>query len=204
MTTMSGWVCHKDLHGVLDPQMPDNWTRPRIFSTIVAKSNAGKFPFWRKFVDPFLSEDKGEPGVLGKLSRLFADSRGKGLHVGRPSNADFTQRMHLTQGHNIWAFQEAWAVLDTGFAMGGIRATRDPQKIDYAYLLEAQNGWAYGPASIKGDKTQYYCRTTQFGMFHMGQSRTIHSFWGSAFVRGCPFAGMGWETRPTFSRPNHC
>ena len=23
-------------------------------------------------------------------------------------------------------------------------------------------------------------------------------FWGSAFVRGCPFAGMGWEARPTF------
>ena len=191
MTTMSGWVCHKDLHGVLDPQKPDNWIRPRIFSTIVAKSNAGKSLFWRKFVDLFLSEDKEEPGVLGRLSGLFADSKGKGLHVGKPSNADFAQRMQNTQGHNIWAFQEAWAVLDTAWAMGGMRATKDPQKIDYAYLLEAQNGWAYGPASIKGDKTQYHCRTTQFGMFHMGQSKTIHDFGGLCVCSRLPLRWHG-------------
>ena len=68
---------------------------------------------------------------------------------------------------------------------------KDKEKVDYGYLLDTQNGWAYGPVSIKGEKHQFFAPTTNFGMFHAAQPRAIHEFWGAAFTQGCPFGGMG-------------
>ena len=35
-------------------------------------------------------------------------------------------------------------------------------------------------------------------MFHAGQTKVMHDFWGAAFMQDCPFGHMGWEFRPAF------
>ena len=34
-----------------------------------------------------------------------------------------------------------------------------------------------------------------------GQPKVVHDYWGQAFMKDCPFGGMGWEFRPTFLWP---
>ena len=52
MGTVGGWLCHIDLHACLNPQRPDQRTRPRILSVVTADSNSGKSPFYDLFVKP--------------------------------------------------------------------------------------------------------------------------------------------------------
>ena len=164
---------------------------------MVADTNAGKSPFWHKVLDKIFTSMPGQRCVLESHKQLFMDG-GKGIYCAKCTNADFAKRMHESKGCLFWGLQEAHAILDTPWAMGKNLRPEDKEKVDYGYLLDTQNGWAYGPVSIKGEKHQYFAPTTNFGMFHAAQPRAIHEFWGAAFTQGCPFGGMGWETRPTF------
>ena len=93
-------------------------------------------------------------------------------------------------------------MLDVAWAKGKGRVPMSDRKVAHCYLLNTQNGWSYGPVSIKGEPKQYWSPTTNFGMLHAGQAKVIHDYWGVAFLADCPFGGMGWENRPTFLWPS--
>ena len=195
--SMAGWICHKDLHAQLDPAKPEDEVRCRIFCIIIGATNAGKSPFWRKVLGRVFTGVQGRQSMLQTHKRLFGET-GKGLYLAKATQGDFAKRMHETDGLLFWSSQEGWGVVDTPWACGKKRVQKDKEKVDYSYLLGTQNGWEYGPVSIKSEKAQYHVATTNFGMFHAAQPRAIHEFWGAVFTPDCPFSGMGWENRPTF------
>ena len=200
--TMAGWLCHRDLHGRFDPLRPEHVVRPRIFSVPIGDSNSGNRFVLRQCVNTVHITTGGSVALVDSHQQCFADPGPKPLYVGTATQGDFAERMSRSGGRLFWASPEAWNVLDIGFAKSrGGRVQMDAGKVNYGYLLDTQNGWEYGPVSIKGQKEQYHVPTTNFGMFHLGQPKLIHDFWGQTFMEGCPFGGMGWETRPTFLWP---
>ena len=85
------------------------------------------------------------------------------------------------------------------WARGKGKVSPNPNKVQHCFLLNTQNGCSYGPVSIQAE--QFFVPTTNFAFFHAGQPKVIHDYWGQAFVKDCPFGGMGWEFRPTFLWP---
>ena len=70
-----------------------------------------------------------------------------------------------------------------------------------AALLPAQHTKRLLLWTGKHPSRTVFVPTTNFAFFHAGQPKVIHDYWGQAFVKDCPFGGMGWEFRPTFLWP---
>ena len=198
LCTLGGWLCHRDVHCKFNPRKPEHDVRHRTFAVIIAETNGGKSGFWKQCVEILFTSVAGKPSLMEAFKELFATPGKKGLYVAKATQGDFAARMHDTGGLLFWASQEAWNVLDTAWSLGKQRVPQSSDKVQYGYLLDTQNGWAYGPCSIKGNPVQYHAPVTNFGMFHAGQPKVIHDFWGAVFTQGCPFSGMGYENRPTF------
>ena len=195
--TMGGWLLHHDVHAQFNLARPDRKTRPRIFTHITAAVGCGKTPFFEAFCKPFFfKSDYGESFVT-RFATLVQSADTKGLMVSEPSNSDFAQRMHTTDGHLFWSGPEASILLDFPFACGQLREPSE-KKVDIRRLLEAQNGGVYGPISIKSSKEQVAVPRTNFGLFHVGQAGCIHDFWGRPFTANTPYRGIGLPERPTF------
>ena len=200
LTALAGWCSHKNLHACFDPRKPEDEVRACAFIVLLGASNAGKSPFFRKCVDAVFTSKDGQPSLVEVLADLFIPcSDGKTLLVSQATNADFAKRMKDTLGHLFWASEEAWGMLDVAWAQGKSRVPMSDRKIQHCYLLNTQNGWSYGPLSIKSE--QHFVPSTNFAMFHAGQAKVIHDYWGQVYLPGCPFADMGWEFRPTFLWP---
>ena len=186
--SMVGWLCHKDVHA--------HEVRQRAFVVLIGDSNVGKSPFYRLCVDLICTSTSGRPSLLETHAMLFADGGGKPIFVAQATQGDFAKRMHECGGVLFWASEEAWAMLDVPWALGKGRVKMDPGKVAHCYLLNTQNGWSFGPCSVKAE--QYHAPTTNFGMFHAGQATVVHEYWGTVFTAGCPFKGMGWGKPPNF------
>ena len=131
---------------------------------------------------------------------LFRDFGDKGAYFAMCTQADFNTRMgpSETDGCLFWATDENVLALDTEYAMSRHgKGSKSNMKVDFHMLLSTQNGWRFGPVSTKGGK-QIIVRTTNFGMFHCGQPKCIHQYWGQALVAGSPLNDLGHEARPIF------
>ena len=192
--TLTCWVCHPYLHAVFDSTKPEWETRPRILSCLIGGANCGKTPFSRQCLQPVFYGTPGVEPLLQQFASLFADGGKKGLLLAQATQADFGDRMCDTKGHNVWATDEGLGVVDTVHAMGGGRFNpkRDPEKINFHYILGTQNGFSYGPTSVKSNKEkQYYVNTTQFGFFHCAQPKAVHEYWGHTMRASSPISGQG-------------
>lgn len=201
--TMAPWLCHRSLHVCFNPLKPEHEVRPRLFVTLVAESNCGKSPFFRQLVDAvFVSHSASRPCLVDTFPDRFVDpgpGKDKTLFVQQCTNSDFARRMKASQGHLCWVSEEAWSALDVAWAKGKGRVTHTDRKVQHCFLQNTQNGNSYGPLSINAE--QFFVSTTNFAFFHAGQPKVVHDYWGQAFMKDCPFGGMGWEFRPTFLWP---
>ena len=202
--TMAPWVCHKDLHAAFNPRKPEHIVLARMFSVLIGDSNCGKSPFCRQCPDQVFISTKTRPCLLERLAARFASpgpGKDKTLFLQQATNSDFAKRLKAAQGHLFWMSEECWSVYDVAWAKGKSRTPQDKNKIQMCYLQDTQNGGRYGPLSINAE--QYFVPSTNFAMWHAGQAKVIHDFWGAAFFRDCPFGQMGWEFRPTFLWPRN-
>eukprot|EP00435_Cladocopium_sp_Y103_P022952 s1998_g5.t1 len=201
--TMAPWVCHRSLHACFNPLKPEHEARPRLFVNLIAESNCGKSPFFRQCVDSvFITHLHAQPCLIDRFPNRFAmpgPGKDKTLFVQQCTNSDFARRMKATNGHLCWLSEEAWSALDVAWAKGKGRAPQSDRKVQHCYLQNTQNGQSYGPLSINSE--QFFVPTTNFAFFHAGQPKVVHDYWGQAFIKDCPFGGMGWEFRPTFLWP---
>ena len=46
LSSMVGWLCHKDVHAQFNPLMPEREVRQRVFTVLIGDSNVGKSPFF--------------------------------------------------------------------------------------------------------------------------------------------------------------
>ena len=122
---------------------------------------------------------------------LPGPGKDKTLFVQQCTNSDFARRMKATHGHLCWLSEEAWSALDVAWARGKGRVSQTERKVQHCFLQNTQNGNSYGPMSINAE--QFFVPTTNFAFFHAGQPKVIHDYWGQAFLKDCPFGGMGWE-----------
>ena len=171
--------------------------------TLIAESNCGKSPFFRQCLDAvFVSHNGNRPCLIDTFpDRFVAPGPGKDktLFVQTCTGSDFTKQIKGTRGHLCWLSEEAWSALDVPWAKGKGKVSPNANKVQHCFLLNTQNGCSYGPVSIQAE--QFFVPTTNFAFFHAGQPKVIHDYWGQAFVKDCPFGGMGWEFRPTFLWP---
>ena len=66
-------------------------------------------------------------------------------------------------------------------------------KVQHCYLQNMHNGLGLGPVSINSE--QVFVPTTNFAMFHAGQPRVIHDYWGH-FPAKLPFQWDGVGVSP--------
>ena len=200
---LAPWVCHQDLHGCFNARRPEHKVRPRFFMTLIAESNCGKSPFFRQCLDAiFVSHSRNRPCLTDTFPDRFVvpgPGKDKTLFVQTCTGSDFTKRMKATRGHLCWQSEEAWSALDIAWAKGKGKVSQNSNKVQHCFLLNTQNGCSYSPVSIQAE--QFFVPTTNFCFFHAGQPKVIHDYWGQAFLKDCPFGGMGWEFRPTFLWP---
>ena len=200
---MAPWLCHRSLHVCFNPLKPEHEVRARLFIALVAESNCGKSPFFRQVVDAvFVTHDPARPCLVDLFPDCFVvpgPGKDKTLFVQQCTNSDFARRMKATQGHLCWLSEEAWSALDVAWARGKGRVSQTERKVQHCFLQNTQNGNSYGPMSINSE--QFFVPTTNFAFFHAGQPKVIHDYWGQAFLKDCPFGGMGWEFRPTYLWP---
>ena len=201
--TIAPWLCHRSLHICFNPLKPEHEVRPRLFALLVAESNCGKSPFFRQLVDAvFVSHCPSRPCLVDTFPDKFVSpgpGKDKTLFVQQCTNSDFARRMKASHGHLCWVSEEAWSALDIAWAKGKGRVAHSDRKVQHSFLQNAQNGNSYGPMSINAE--QFFVPTTNFAFFHAGQPKVVHDYWGQAFMKDCPFGGMGWEFRPTFLWP---
>ena len=200
---MAPWLCHRSLHVCFNPLKPEHEVRARLFIALVAESNCGKSPFFRQVVDAvFVTHDPARPCLVDLFPECFVlpgPGKDKTLFVQQCTNSDFARRMKATHGHLCWLSEEAWSALDVAWARGKGRVSQTERKVQHCFLQNTQNGNSYGPMSINAE--QFFVPTTNFAFFHAGQPKVIHDYWGQAFLKDCPFGGMGWEFRPTYLWP---
>ena len=202
---MAPWLCHRSMHVCFNPLKPEHEVRARLFVALVAESNCGKSPFFRQVVDAvFVTHDPNRPCLIDRFPMQFVapspdHGKDKTLFVQQCTNSDFARRMKATKGHLCWLSEEAWGALDVAWAKGKGRVGHTDRKVQHCYLQNTQNGNSYGPLSVNAE--QFFVPTTNFAFFHAGQPKVIHDYWGQAFMKDCPFGGMGWEFRPTFLFP---
>ena len=205
LLTLGPWVCHRDLRAAFNPKKPEHETRPRMFVNLIADSNCGKSPFFRQCFDAvFVSHTPARPCLVERQSDKFVQAgpgKDKTLFLQQCTNSDFAKRMKASKGHLCWASEEAWSALDVAWAKGKSWVAASDRKVQHCYLQNTQNGNSYGPLSINAE--QFFVPTTNFAFFHAGQPKVIHDYWGQAFMKDCPFGGMGWEFRPTFLWPRN-
>ena len=190
MSTFTGWICNKELHATLDPDRLDRRTRPRAPTQVIGDSNIGKSPFFDEFFAPFVSKVQALPW-------LFAGGGPKGVHLAKATAAEFGERMQAADGYSLWATPENILGLDCPYAQGRV-PEKNERKVDMHELLETQNGLAFGPTSTKSAKEQVHVLRTNVGIFHFGQPRAIHDFWGQNFEMKSNIRGLGFENRPWF------
>ena len=194
--TLSGWVCHENLHAIFDPIKSDRRTRPRCMVQGICDAAAGKSPFWGGFVSPWFTGVDGQRSVFQTHPRLWSSGGTKGLYVAQATDADLAERTQESSGKMFWASPECWLMLDTSHAKR--RANPDKEKVNFHYLLECQNGNDYGPRSMKSRSQQIHVPTTNFGMMLLGQADAVHDFWGQVYSPGSPVRNKGFEGRPLF------
>lgn len=175
ITTLTGWVLHRDVHALFNPLQPEHEVRPRIFATLIAEPNAGKSPFFKHCLEAVFVSKPGKPALVDALRPCFASpgpGKDKTLFVQSCTNSDFARRMKAADGHLFWMSEEAWSALDTAWAKGKNKVKPTERKIEHGYLQNTQNGQSYGPLSINAE--QFYIPTTNFATFLCGQAKVIH------------------------------
>ncbi len=128
---------------------------------------------------------------------LFADGGPKGLHLAKATAAEFGERVKASDGYSLWATPENILGLDCPYAQGKV-PEKNERKTDMHELLETQNGLAFGPTSTKSAKEQIHVERTNIAIFHFGQPRAVHDFWGQNYELKSNIRGLGFENRPWF------
>ena len=170
-----------------------------MFTLLIAESNCGKSPFFKQCVDVSHGRKTCLVETLATQFMTPGPGRDKTLFVQQSTNSDFARRMKATRGHLAWVSEEEWSALDIEWARGKGGTAASDRKVQRCYLQNTQNGQSYGPLSINAE--QFFVPTTNFAVFHAGQAKVVHDYWGQAFLKDCHFGGMGWEFRPTFLWP---
>lgn len=177
---------------------PTQLTRPRVMSFVTAQSNSGKTPFFDEVVLGCFVDRPELPAFIHRHKDFFEHAGPKGPLFTVGSDADFCERMDVSKGRLFWVSDEAVSCLDCDFVSGCARQ-KDAQKVDFHSILSTQNGFGFGPKSLKSKKDkQYHAPRTNFGCFLAGQARAIHEFFGATMTRASRVRGLGFEHRPLF------
>ena len=137
---MAGWMSHRHLHALFNPQKPEHKARPRMFSVFIAESNCGKSPFFKQCLDPiFLQRDEGSPPLVHSLASGFmtlGPGKDKTLLLRQCTNSDFARRMKATSRHLFWMGEEAWSCLDVAWATSKGKKEHSIHKVQHCFFAK--------------------------------------------------------------------